>query len=136
MKYARANCADRSRERMPMGMHPLAGRPAPRELLVDVPKLVTAYFVETPDMTQPSERVAFGTSGHRGSAFTRSFNEAHIAAVTQAVCDHRRERGVDGPLFLGIDTHALSEPALEVALSVLAANEVITLVDAARGYTP
>src|SRR3954469_4303998 len=117
-------------------MHPLAGLPAPRELLVSIPRLVTSYFSEVPDPSVASERVAFGTSGHRGSSFTRSFNEAHIAAVTQAVCDHRRERGVDGPLFLGIDTHALSEPALEVALSVLAANEVITLVDAARGYTP
>jgi phosphoglucomutase len=117
-------------------MHSLAGKQAPHSMLVDVPRLVTAFFTEHPDPTRASERVAFGTSGHRGSSFTRSFNEAHIAAVTQAVCDHRRERGVDGPLFLGIDTHALSEPALEVALSVLAANEVITLVDAARGYTP
>jgi phosphoglucomutase len=121
---------------MHRGMHPLAGRPAPRELLVDVPKLVTAYFVETPDPSQPSERVAFGTSGHRGSSLSCSFNEAHIAAVTQAVCDHRRERGITGPLYLGIDTHALSEPALETALSVLAANDVITRVDSQRGYTP
>lgn len=105
-------------------------------MLVDVPRLVTAFFTERPDPARASERVAFGTSGHRGSALTRSFNEAHIAAVTQAVCDHRRERGLDGPLFVGIDTHALSEPALEVALSVLAANGVLTRVDAARGYTP
>ena len=117
-------------------MHPLAGRPAPRSLLVSVPRLVTAYYTETPDPKVAAERVAFGTSGHRGSSFTRSFNEAHIAAVTQAVCDHRKEVGIDGPLFLGIDTHALSEPALETALSVLAANGVLTMVDSARGYTP
>ena len=117
-------------------MHPLAGRPAPRSLLVSVPRLVTAYYTEQPDPKAAAERIAFGTSGHRGSAFTRSFNEAHIAAVTQAVCDHRKEVGIDGPLFLGIDTHALSEPALETALSVLAANGVLTMVDSARGYTP
>jgi phosphoglucomutase len=104
--------------------------------LVSVPRLVTAYFTGLPDAKNPAERVAFGTSGHRGSAFANSFNEAHIAAVTQAVCDHRRERGIDGPLFLGIDTHALSEPALETALSVLAANGVWTMVDRDRGYTP
>jgi phosphoglucomutase len=117
-------------------MHPLAGKPAPHSMLVDVPRLVTAYFSAAPDPTLATERVAFGTSGHRGSSFTRSFNEAHILAVAQAVCDHRRERGVDGPLFLGIDTHALSEPALESALSVLAANGVTVMVDAARGFTP
>jgi phosphoglucomutase len=117
-------------------MHPLAGKKAPPSMLVDVPRLVTAFFTETPDPARTPERVAFGTSGHRGSSFTRSFNEAHIAAVTQAVCDHRRERAIDGPLFLGIDTHALSEPALEVALSVLAKNGVVTMVDAQRGYTP
>jgi phosphoglucomutase len=117
-------------------MHPLAGRKAPPSLLVNVPRLVTAFFTDHPDPRIAAERVAFGTSGHRGSAFTRSFNEDHIAAVTQAVCDHRRELGIDGPLFLGIDTHALSEPALEVALSVLAANNVSTMVDKDRGYTP
>jgi phosphoglucomutase len=117
-------------------MHPLAGKQAPRSMLVDVPRLVTAYFSQTPDVAVATERVAFGTSGHRGSSLTRSFNEAHILAVSQAVCDHRRERGIDGPLFLGIDTHALSEPALESALSVLAANGVTVMVDAARGFTP
>jgi phosphoglucomutase len=105
-------------------------------MLVDIPRLVTAYFSERPDPNVPTERVAFGTSGHRGSSFTRSFNEAHIAAVSQAVCDYRREQGTTGPLFLGIDTHALSEPALETALSVLAANGVTVMVDAQRGYTP
>ncbi len=117
-------------------MHPLAGRKAPPSLLVNVPRLVTAFFTEAPDPARASEHVAFGTSGHRGSAFTRSFNEAHIAAVTQAVCDRRREQRIEGPLFLGVDTHALSEPALEIALSVLAANGVLTMVDSARGYTP
>ena len=117
-------------------MHPLAGKLAPRSLLVDVPQLITAYYARTPDMGAMTERVAFGTSGHRGSSLTRSFNEAHILAVSQAVCDHRRARGIDGPLFLGIDTHALSTPALESALSVLAANGVTTLVDAQGGYTP
>src|SRR4051794_528269 len=114
-------------------MHALAGLPAPRELLVSIPRLITSYFSEVPDPSIASERVAFGTSGHRGSSLTRSFNEAHIAAVSQAVCDHRREKGIDGPLFLGIDTHALSEPALETALSVLAANGVTVKVDATRG---
>jgi phosphoglucomutase len=117
-------------------MHPLAGKPAPRSLLVDVPQLITAYYARTPDGTQAVERVAFGTSGHRGSSLTRSFNEAHVLAVSQAVCDHRRARGIDGPLFLGIDPHALSVPALESALSVLAANGVLTMVDAQKGYTP
>ncbi|MFT3921948.1 MAG: phosphoglucomutase (alpha-D-glucose-1,6-bisphosphate-dependent) [Myxococcales bacterium] len=117
-------------------MHPLAGRPAPRSLLVSIPRLVTAYYAQTPDPKVAAERVAFGTSGHRGSSFTRSFNEAHIAAVTQAVCDYRKQAGIDGPLFLGIDTHALSEPALETAVSVLIANGVTTMVDSARGYTP
>jgi phosphoglucomutase len=105
-------------------------------MLVNVPRLVTAFYNEHPDPAVSTERVAFGTSGHRGSSFTRSFNEDHIAAVTQAVCDYRHEKGIDGPLYLGIDTHALSEPALEVALSVLAANGVLTMVDDRRGYTP
>ncbi|HEX6240633.1 MAG TPA: phosphoglucomutase (alpha-D-glucose-1,6-bisphosphate-dependent), partial [Polyangiales bacterium] len=117
-------------------MHPLAGKPAPRSLLVDVPQLITAYYARTPDTSVAAERVAFGTSGHRGSSLSQSFNEAHILAVSQAVCDHRRARGIDGPLFLGIDTHALSAPALETALSVLTANGVTTMVDAQRGYTP
>ncbi len=117
-------------------MHPLAGRRAPHELLVDVPRLVTAYFTDSPDPSVASERVAFGTSGHRGSSLTRGFNEAHIAAVTQAVVDHRRSRGIDGPLHLGIDTHALSAPAMETALSVLAANGVTVRIDRALGYTP
>ncbi|HEX9159544.1 MAG TPA: phosphoglucomutase (alpha-D-glucose-1,6-bisphosphate-dependent) [Rhizomicrobium sp.] len=113
-----------------------AGKPATPSMLVNVPRLVTAYFTEVPDATAASERVVFGTSGHRGSALTVSFNEAHILAMSQAVCDHRRSAGIDGPLFLGIDTHALSEPAFASAIEVLAANGVTTMIDAHRGYTP
>jgi phosphoglucomutase len=117
-------------------MHPLAGRPAPRALLANIPRLITQYFVAKPDPSQPAQRIAFGTSGHRGSALLRSFNEDHIAAAAQAVCDNRQARGVDGPLYLGVDTHALSEPALETTLGVLAANGVSVRVDSERGYTP
>jgi phosphoglucomutase len=115
---------------------PLAGKPAPPALLVDVPRLVTAYYAERPDPAVAAERVAFGTSGHRGSSFTRAFNEAHILAVTQAICEHRARHGVDGPLFLGIDTHALSRPAFVTALEVLAANGVDVMIDRDAGYTP
>ncbi len=114
----------------------LAGRPAPRSLLVDIPRLVTAYFALTPDPATAAQRVAFGTSGHRGSAFAASFNEAHVLAITQAVCAYRRHAGIDGPLFLGIDTHALSEPAFASAIEVLAANGVETMIDESAGYTP
>ncbi|MGC3999197.1 MAG: phosphoglucomutase (alpha-D-glucose-1,6-bisphosphate-dependent) [Anaeromyxobacter sp.] len=108
--------------------HPLAGKPAPRELLVDVPDLLRRYAAETPDPAVAAERVAFGTSGHRGSSLRRSFNEAHILAVCQAVCEHRARAGVTGPLFLGRDTHALSEPAERTALEVFAANGVEVVV--------
>src|SRR4051812_45494738 len=91
--------------------HPLAGKPAPRSILIDVPKLVSASYTRAPNPHLPAERVAFGTSGHRGTALTGAFNEAHILAVTQAICRYRIEKGIDGPLFLGKDTHALSEPA-------------------------
>src|ERR671935_1521954 len=104
--------------------HPLAGKPAPKELLVDVERLLAAYASERPDPSNPLERVAFGTSGHRGSSLRRSFNEAHILAVTQAVCEHRASQGITGPLFLGKDTHGLSEPAQRTALEVLAGNGV------------
>src|SRR5438105_7565739 len=117
-------------------VNPDAGKPAAAGMLVNVPRLVTAYFADVPEAAEAGQRVAFGTSGHRGSAFTRSFNEAHILAISQAVCDYRRSAGVDGPLFLGIDTHALSEPAFASALEVLAANGVTTMIDAHRGYTP
>jgi phosphoglucomutase len=115
---------------------PLAGKPAPPSLLVNIPRLVTDYFALVPDPTVVSQRVAFGTSGHRGSAFAAAFNEAHILSIAQAVCLYRRKAGIDGPLFLGMDTHALSEPAFASALEVLAANGVETMIDAASGYTP
>ncbi|MGH9456893.1 MAG: phosphoglucomutase (alpha-D-glucose-1,6-bisphosphate-dependent) [Thermoanaerobaculia bacterium] len=110
-------------------------RPTP-EMLVNVPRLVTAYYAERPDPGIREQRVAFGTSGHRGSSLKLAFNELHILATTQAICDYRREAGIDGPLFLGIDTHALSEPAFVSALEVLAANGMEVRIDAARGYTP
>src|SRR4051795_10774487 len=105
-------------------------------MLANVPRLVTAYFEGKPDPGVPAQRVAFGTSGHRGSAFNNAFNEAHILAISQAVCDHRRGGGIDGPLFIGIDTHALAEPALASALEVFAANGVEVMIDANEGYTP
>ncbi len=114
----------------------LAGKPVPQKLLVNIPRLVTAYFALAPDPDVTAQRVAFGTSGHRGSAFASSFNEAHVLAITQAVCMYRRSAGTDGPLFLGMDTHGLSEPAFASALEVLAANGVETMIDAQDGYTP
>ena len=118
------------------GKSPLAGRPAPRSLLVDVPALIAAYYTTRPDVAVPAQRVAFGTSGHRGSALAAAFNEAHILAITEAVCRYRAREGVTGPLFLGKDTHALSEPARLSALEVLAAHGVDVMLDAAGGYTP
>ena len=117
-------------------LNPLAGKTAPASMLVNVSRLVTAYFSTVPDPAIASQRVTFGTSGHRGSAFVGSFNEAHILAIAQAVCLYRKRAGIDGPLFLGIDTHALSEPAFASALEVFAANGVETMIDAAGGYTP
>lgn len=114
----------------------LAGKPAPASMLVNVPRLVTAYFAERPDPKVAAERVSFGTSGHRGSALERSFNEAHILAISQAICLYRKQHRIDGPLFLGMDTHALSEPAFASALEVLAANGVEVMIDSASGYTP
>ena len=114
----------------------LAGKPAPASRLVDVAQLTRAYYTERPDPAVPEQRVAFGTSGHRGTSLRAGFNEAHILAVTQAICLYRREQGIDGPLFLGWDTHALSEPARASALEVLAANGVDVMVDAADGVTP
>ncbi|MBV9890086.1 MAG: alpha-D-glucose phosphate-specific phosphoglucomutase [Rhizobacter sp.] len=115
---------------------PLAGKPAPASSLVDVARLVTAYYTGMPDPGVPAQRVAFGTSGHRGSSLELSFNEAHILAITQAICRHRRAQGIDGPLFLGIDTHALSAPACASALEVLAANGVETMLAVNDEYTP
>ena len=113
-----------------------AGQPAAAEDLVDVAKLVTAYYTVHPDPDDPAQRVSFGTSGHRGSAFSATFNEDHIVATTQAICEYRAGQGIDGPLYLGADTHALSEPATASALEVLAANNVNVLVDSRGGYTP
>ncbi len=118
-----------------MALHELAGKPAPKSLLANIPRLVTAYYADHPDPRHSAERVAFGTSGHRGSSFHRSFNEDHILATTQAICDYRSQRG-GGPLFVGFDTHALSEPSFATALEVLAANGIDTMVQAGRGYTP
>jgi phosphoglucomutase len=117
-------------------MHPLAGQPVPASLLAHIPRLVAAYYAVSPDPGAAEQRVAFGTSGHRGSSLRGSFNEAHILAVTQALAEYRAEQGTDGPLFLGADTHALSEPARMTALEVLAAHGVIVMIDAADGYTP
>ena len=119
-----------------MSTHPLAGKPAPRSMLVNVPRLIAAYYATTPDPDVAEQRVAFGTSGHRGSSLKGSFNETHILATTQAICLYRMAQGVDGPLYLGKDTHALSEPAFMTALEVLAANGVEVMVDAEGGYTP
>ncbi|MFJ2782377.1 phosphoglucomutase (alpha-D-glucose-1,6-bisphosphate-dependent) [Kitasatospora sp. NPDC087315] len=116
--------------------HARAGQPAQPGDLVDVARLVTAYYALHPDPQEPGQRVAFGTSGHRGSSLDAAFNEDHIAATTQAICEHRAEQGVSGPLFLGADTHALSEPARVTAVEVLAANGVSVLLDSADGYTP
>lgn len=116
--------------------HPRAGQPAEPADLVDVPRLVTAYYADHPDPADPAQQVSFGTSGHRGSSLRNAFNSDHILAVTQALCDYRREQGLDGPLFLARDTHALSAPAAVDALEVLAANGVTVLVDSRDGYTP
>jgi phosphoglucomutase len=115
---------------------PLAGQPAPKSLLVDLSRLERAYYERKPDAGDPSQLVAFGTSGHRGSPFHGSFTEAHIGAITQAICDYRRGQGIDGPLYMGKDTHALSEPAQRTALEVLAANGVETVIQRGGGVTP
>ena len=119
-----------------MTISPLAGKPAPREMLVDLAALERAYFERTPELEDPAQRVSFGTSGHRGSSLSGSFNEAHILAITQAICDYRRSQGTDGPLYLGKDTHALSRPAEKSALEVLAANGVETFLQRDDGVTP
>jgi phosphoglucomutase len=115
---------------------PLAGKPAPKEMLVDVARLEREYYARKPDTEDPNQRVIFGTSGHRGSSLTGSFTEAHIVAITQAICDHRRDQGIDGPLYMGKDTHALSEAALRTALEVLVANGVETIIQRDQGVTP
>lgn len=119
-----------------MGIHQLAGLPAPRELLTNIPRLIAAYYTQKPDPAEPAHRVAFGTSGHRGTSLKHSFNEDHILAISQAICEHRMAEGITGPLYLGMDTHALSEPALCTAVEVFAANDVPVFIQAGLGYTP
>ena len=119
-----------------MKVSPLAGKPATESILANIPRLVTGYYALEPDPAAPSQRVAFGTSGHRGTSLQCSFNEEHILAITQAICIHRKGQGIDGPLFIGIDTHALSEPAFASALEVLAANDVTVMIDDRDGFTP
>ena len=119
-----------------MTTDPLAGKPAPRELLVNVPRLISAYYTGKPDASLPEQQVAFGTSGHRGSSLHTSFNEDHILSICQAICEWRRAQRIDGPLYIGMDTHALSEPALASAIEVFAANETDICIQAGLGYTP
>ena len=119
-----------------MSAHPLAGQPAPKDLLIDVNKLEEAFYASKPDLTDPNQLVSFGTSGHRGTSSNGTFTEAHILAITQAICEYRRNQGVTGPLFMGKDTHALSRPAERVALEVLAANGVETFIQGDDGFTP
>ncbi|MEO6145796.1 MAG: alpha-D-glucose phosphate-specific phosphoglucomutase, partial [Sulfuriferula sp.] len=119
-----------------MKISSLAGKPAETSMLVNVPRLITAYYSNVPDASVPGQRVAFGTSGHRGCAFDVSFNEWHVLAISQAICQYRKQQGIDGPLFLGIDTHALSEPAFTSALEVLAANGVDVMIAEDDEYTP
>src|SRR5262249_25949989 len=117
-------------------VHALAGKPAPSSLLTDVPRLLTAYFELPPDPSVPAQLVSFGTSGHRGTAFERAFNEWHVLAISQAICEYRKQQGNGGPLFLGIDTHALSAAALASALEVLAANGVDVMIAERDEFTP
>jgi phosphoglucomutase len=119
-----------------MPIHPLAGKPAPKEILIDAAKLEREYYARRPDMSDPAQRVQFGTSGHRGTSLNGSFTEAHILAITQAICEYRRGQQIDGPLFMGKDTHALSGPAQRTALEVLAANGVHTVIQRDDGFTP
>src|SRR6267142_2936141 len=119
-----------------MALSPLAGKPAPKEMLIDPEQLIREYYVRKPDPAEPAQQISFGTSGHRGSPLTGSFNEAHILAIAQAICDYRRRHGISGPLYMGRDTHAVSGPAQRTALEVLAANGVETVIQGGDGVTP
>jgi phosphoglucomutase len=119
-----------------VSLHPLAGKPVPYELLANVPRLVSAYYTAEPDVSDPAQKVAFGTSGHRGSSFKGNFTEEHILAISQAICEYRQAQGFTGPLYIGMDTHALSEPALASAIEVFAANEQDIMIQEGLGYTP
>ena len=122
--------------RMKMTISPLAGKPAPKEMLVDLARLEREYYQRQPDLADPNQRVSFGTSGHRGSSLLGTFNQAHILAITQAICDYRRVHHINGPLYMGKDTHALSNPAQRTAIEVLAANSVETVIQPDDGITP
>ncbi|MCX5845456.1 MAG: phosphoglucomutase (alpha-D-glucose-1,6-bisphosphate-dependent) [Deltaproteobacteria bacterium] len=119
-----------------MSLHELAGKPAPRSILANIPRLVSAYYTHKPDTSDPAERVAFGTSGHRGSPLKNSFNEGHVLAISQAICEYRKSKKISGPLFMGMDTHALSEAALATAIEVFAANRVAVMIQKGLRYTP
>ena len=119
-----------------MNAHPLAGKPAPRELLANIPRLVSSYYTRQPDISTSAQQVSFGTSGHRGTSLENSFNENHVLAISQAICEYRQANGINGPLYVGMDTHALSEPALATAIEVFAANEMQIKIQAGHGYTP
>jgi phosphoglucomutase len=119
-----------------MELHKLAGKPAPREFLANIPRLISAYYISKPDVSDPTQKVSFGTSGHRGSSLKNSFNEDHISAISQAIIDYRTSQNINGPLFMGMDTHALSEPALATALEVFAAAGITVMIQKDLGYTP
>src|SRR5438445_1893997 len=119
-----------------MAIHPLAGKPAPRDMLIDVARLERAYQERRPDVREPGKLVSFGTSGHRGTPLDGTFTEAHILAITQAICEYRQIQGTAGPLFMGKDTHAVSDIAQRTALEVLAANGVETIIQESAGFTP
>ncbi|MFM7215269.1 MAG: phosphoglucomutase, alpha-D-glucose phosphate-specific, partial [Verrucomicrobiota bacterium] len=119
-----------------MALSPLAGRPAPKDLILDPQRLIADYLDQKPDVSDPTQRVSFGTSGHRGTSRNGTFNEAHILAITQAICEFRHQQGTTGPLFLGKDTHALSSPAQQTALEVLSANGVQSVIQSGDGVTP
>ncbi len=119
-----------------MSIHKLAGKLAPRTLLANIPRLISAYYCQKPDVSDPAQKVAFGTSGHRGCSLKNNFNEQHILAISQAICNYRKSQNINGPLFIGMDTHALSEPAFISALEVFAANDVVVMFQKGRGYTP
>src|SRR5262249_37175161 len=124
------------RTRRPMAVSPLAGKPAPQEMLINVARLKRDYYERRPDLGNPAELVSFGTSGHRGSPLHGSFTEAHIRAITQAICDYRRRQGIDGPLYMGKDTHAVSGPAQVTAIEVLTGNGIETVIQREDGVTP
>jgi len=119
-----------------MNVHELAGKPAPRSILANIPRLISAYYTHKPDISDPSQRVAFGTSGHRGSSLRNSFNEGHVLAISRAICEYRKSKGIAGPLFMGMDTHALSEAALATAIEVFAAHGVDVMIQKGLRYTP